>query len=69
MWWTLALVSTGVGGLWLAARHWYGWALYTINEVLWFAYALDTQDVPLAIMAVVWFSIGVRNLVVTRRSQ
>lgn len=66
--WTFLLVSTGVGGLWLSAKHWQGWALYALNEVLWFAYALHTADTALAIMAVVWFAVGVRNFLVTKKA-
>lgn len=69
MYWTLALVLTGLGGLWLIGKHWWGWLLYTLNEVLWFAYALDTHDTPLAIMAVVWFTLGVRNCVLHQRKE
>ena len=67
MLWTIALVSTGVGGLWLVAKHWWGWLLYTFNEVLWFAYAVHTHDTALTIMAVIWFLLGVRNIAVAYR--
>lgn len=67
--WTLALVSTGITGMWLAAKHWYGWLLNLVNEVLWLGYAIHTHDHALAIMAVVWGTIAVRNTVVTRKAQ
>lgn len=67
--WTAALTVTGLGGLWLVARHWQGWILYLINEVLWLAYGLTIHSTPVIVMAVLWFITGTRNLVVTRRSQ
>lgn len=67
--WTLALTVTGLGGLWLVARHWQGWILYLINELLWLVYGVSTRQHPVIVMAVLWFVLGARNLVVTRRSQ
>lgn len=66
MWWTIVLTATGIAGLWLVARHWQGWVLYLLNEVLWFAYALRIHAQPLMIMAVIWGLIGFRNLKVAR---
>lgn len=65
--WTVALVATGVGGLWCMAKHWWGWGIYTANEVLWFAYAVRTGDTPLTIMAVIWFALGLRGFCVAYR--
>lgn len=67
--WTALLTVTGLSGLWLVARHWQGWILYLINEVLWLAYGLTIHSTPVIVMAVLWFITGTRNLVVTRRSQ
>lgn len=67
--WTFALTVTGLGGLWLVARHWQGWILYLINELLWLVYGASTHQHPVIVMAVLWFILGARNLVVTRRSQ
>ena len=65
--WTLALVSTGIGGIWLAAKHWFGWLLYFVNEFIWEAYGLHTHDRALVIMAPIWGAVGLRNVVVTYR--
>lgn len=65
--WTLALVSTGLLGMWLVGKHWQGWWLYLLNEVLWFAYAVHTHDHALMFMAWVWAAAGARNLVLHRR--
>jgi hypothetical protein len=67
--WTLLLVSTGVAGTWLAAKHWWGWLIGAFNEVLWFIYALHTHDHALALMAWVWGAVNVRNLIITRRAR
>lgn len=69
MWWTIALVTTGIGGLWWAATSWKGWILYTLNEVLWFAYAVSIGATPLMLMAVIWFGLGVRNIRKARQVQ
>lgn len=69
MWWTISLVVTGISGLWLAGKHWYGWVLYFANEVLWEAYGLATHDRALQIMAPIWAIVGVRNAVVQRKAQ
>lgn len=68
MWWTISLTVTGIVGLWLVARHWYGWLLYLLNEVLWFVYAITIHAQPLMIMAVLWAAIGARNLHVARKT-
>lgn len=60
--WTLLLTSTGVTGLWLVARHWWGWLLYLLNEVLWLVYAIGRHDQPLMVMACIWGMVGTRNL-------
>lgn len=65
--WTLALTLTGIGGMWLVAKHWWGWLVYLVNEVLWFSYGFTIHATPLIIMAVLWFVVGVRNLTVTRK--
>lgn len=67
--WTIALVSTGISGLWLAARHWYGWLIYLLNEVLWFAYAIAIGARPLMIMAVIWAAVGVRNTLISYKER
>lgn len=67
--WTVALTLTGLSGIWLVARHWYGWILYLINEVLWLAYGLSIRSTPVIVMAVLWFATGARNLVVQRALQ
>lgn len=59
--WTPALVGTSCTGVWLAARHWYGWAISAASEGLWLAYSLVTRDTPLAVMSVLWFFIHARN--------
>lgn len=64
--WTVVLSLTGLAGLWLVAKHWQGWILYLVNEVLWFAYGLTIHSRPVLVMAVLWFVVGVRNLVLAR---
>ncbi len=66
--WTVVLVALGVTGLWLAPRHWFGWAVCTVSEVLWLAYALVIGAPALAIMAVVWFVVHARNTRLTYRA-
>lgn len=63
MMWTLLLVATGLGGMYFVeTKPRFGWPMYLVNEVLWFAYALAIGALPLAVMAVVWFALGARNL-------
>lgn len=64
--WTLLLTSTGVTGLWLVARHWWGWAITSLSEVLWVAYAIHTHDRPLMVMAPIWLVVNLRNLALAR---
>ncbi len=59
--WTVALVSVGVLGLWLAPRHWWGWLICLGSEGLWLVYALQRRDHALALMAVVWAVVNGRN--------
>ena len=65
MLWTLALVPVSLVGVWLAARHWYGWAVSACSEVIWAAYAWSLHSTSLLIMSGVWFVLHVRN---TRRT-
>lgn len=65
--WTLALTVTGVVGLWLIPRHWYGWIWYLVNECLWLAYGLGIHSHPVIVMSLIWGSLGVRNLLLARR--
>lgn len=67
--WTILLVTTGVFGTLIAARHWWGWWVGFTNEMLWFAYAIYINDTPLKIMALVWGAANLRNAVVTRADQ
>jgi hypothetical protein len=59
--WSIILVGTGCTGLWLAPRHWWGWAITAASEGLWFAYALTIGAPALAIMACIWFGVNARN--------
>jgi hypothetical protein len=66
--WTVALVVTGILGLWLVPkRPMAGWFVYLVNEVLWGAYALHTNDHALFIMAWIWGGVGLRNLILSKR--
>lgn len=68
MMWTLALIATGMGGMFFVeTKPRFGWPLYLVNEVLWFGYALTLNATPLMIMACVWFALGVRNLKKSRK--
>lgn len=65
--WTIALVSIGVTGLWLAPRTWWGWVVNAVSEMLWFAYAITLGSRALALMALVWLTVNVRNAIVSWR--
>ncbi len=69
MWWTIALLSTSITGVWLAARHWFGWAITVLSEGLWAAYAISRHDTPLLIMSGVWALVNGRNAIVTWKDQ
>lgn len=67
MLWTVVLLLTSGGGVWLAARHWWGWIVTTLSEILWAIYSLTIHSTPLLIMSFLWALIHGRNAVVTRR--
>ena len=69
MWWTILLVTVSVLGLVLAPRHWYGWLITTLSEVLWLAYALSLHSTSLEIMSAVWFVLNGRGTIVTWRKE
>ncbi len=69
MLWTLVLVPVSLAGVWLAARHWYGWAVSACSEALWAWYALSLHSTSLLIMAVIWFVIHTRNTIRVYRDQ
>ena len=64
MWWTISLVGSSLIGVWLAPRHWYGWAITTASEVLWASYALSLHSTSLLIMSGVWFLLNGRGTIV-----
>lgn len=64
MLWTVALLVPSILGLWLAAKHWYGWAISASSEFLWAAYSLHTHDTPLLIMSAIWLAVHLRNTAV-----
>jgi hypothetical protein len=66
--WTAALTVTGVAGLWLVAKHWYGWLVYLLNECIWLAYGLAIHSTPVIVMSLIWGVLGVRNLYVARKA-
>lgn len=44
-WWSWLLMSVGIAGLWMAGRkNAWGWVLGIAAQVLWFAYAVSTQQ-------------------------
>lgn len=67
--WTVILVGTGLVGLWIAPRHWLGWVIYCVNEVLWITYGWLRGDMPILLMGTVWLCMGIRNTVVSRAAQ
>jgi hypothetical protein len=64
--WTASLTLTGIAGLWLIPRHWWGWAFYLLNEVLWLCYGLSIHSTPVIVMSLIWGAMGVRNLLLAR---
>lgn len=67
--WTVVLVGSSCLGVYLAPRHWQGWAITTASEVLWAAYALSLHSKSLLIMSGVWFVLNGRGAIVSRRDQ
>lgn len=69
MWWTITLVSVSLLGIYLAPRHWQGWAITTGSEVLWAAYALTLHSMSLLIMSGVWFVLNGRGAIISYKDQ
>lgn len=69
MLWTAVLVPVSILGVWLAAHHWYGWAISLASEVLWAAYALALHSTSLLVMSFIWAAIHARNTVSTFRRE
>ena len=67
--WTVVLVGISILGLWLAPRHWYGWAITTLSEFLWYAYAVTLHSTSLKIMSGIWFFLNGRATLVARKAQ
>lgn len=69
MLWTAVLVPVSILGVWLAAHHWYGWAISLASEALWAAYALALHSTSLLVMSFIWAAIHARNTVSTFRRE
>jgi len=59
--WFLALVPISVLGVWLSARHWYGWAISALSEFVWAAYAIALHSPSLLAMSAMWLALHIRN--------
>jgi hypothetical protein len=67
MWYVILLVPS-ITGLWLAAKHWYGWLVSALSEVCWATYSVKIGASPLLVMSAIWFAVHSRNCWVTYRS-
>lgn len=67
--WTVLLLFFGLTGTWFAPKHWWGWALSAVDELLWEFYAWHTHDLALALMAPVWFAVVSKNAVQAYRKE
>lgn len=65
--WTVLLVGTSMTGVWLAPRHWQGWALMTASELLWAAYAISLHSISLLVMSGAWFVLNGRGALISYR--
>lgn len=53
--WSLTLATVGIFGLWLAGRkNYWGWAVGLGAQVLWFAYAIVTEQYGFIISALAY---------------
>jgi len=66
--WTVVLLSVGITGLWIAAKHWWGWWINAASEILWASYAIHIKSQPLFLMALVWLAVNIRNAIVSRKA-
>jgi hypothetical protein len=68
--WVVVLPAISILAMWLAPRHWYGWAIGGLGEALWLAYALTVvHSTPLAIMACFYIVVQSRNALITRKAE
>lgn len=67
-WWSWALTAVGVFGLYLAGRKspW-GWAVGIGAQLLWFAYAVSTQQWGFVASCLAYGTVYVRNFRVWRK--
>ncbi len=60
--WSIVLAAVGIFGLWLAGRKdWRGWAVGLAAQVLWFSYAVITQQYGFIASAVAYGVVYGRN--------
>lgn len=67
--WLLILVPVSAVGLWLAPRHWIGWAITAASEILWAAYAITLHAPSLLVMSGLWLYLNARGCWVAANDQ
>lgn len=63
---TVLLFLTGIGGTWVAAKHWWGWLICAGSEFLWMTLALQSHVWQLFAFSWFWLAVNLRNAKVTR---
>lgn len=69
-WWSWLLMVVGVTGMFYAGKgQWKGWAIGLGGEILWVAYAIDTQQWGFIPFALAYGAVYARNALHWRGSE
>jgi len=70
MWWSWVLAAIGVKGLFLVVRKTiWGWLILCVNEILWIAYALATDQYGFIAMAIAYAAIYIKSYIHWRKDE
>jgi hypothetical protein len=70
MWWSWVLAVIGVAGIFLVGRKTiWGWLILCVNEVLWIAYALATDQYGFIAMAVAYAAVYIKSYIHWRKDE
>lgn len=62
--WSGVLTAVGLAGFFLAGKKiWWAWYVNIANQVLWFAYAIITQQWPFIVGVVAYTAIFTKNAI------
>ena len=62
------IVCLGLIGTWITGKHYWGWLIAVVFQILWTTYALSIEAQALAVQSIIFGLIALRNYFVGRQN-